>query len=275
MITIKHCKGLQDVYANYDYYIIDVWGVVYDGFDPFPGVIDCLKNLKAHNKQIGFLSNSPRRGRALEQIFDRLGVPKDSYDFIYCSGDAVVEVVESGEHFAPNADFIYIGSEEKNGPLDQELPGNPTDNFAAAQYVLCAGVVEGYQEKMETALKYNLPMVCSNPDLKVMKKDDEILCPGTLAKEYEERGGQVIYIGKPKPYVYEKMFEKHGIKDRNTVLAIGDGLLTDIKGANDFGIDSVFINSGLHRSDLSTKSMEDMFEKGRIYPTYVMDAFKW
>lgn len=275
MITIKHCKGLQEVYANYDYFIIDIWGVVYDGYDAFPGVIDCLRNLKAHNKSVGFLSNSPRLGAVQKEIFTRLGIPKDCYDFIYCSGDAVVEVVESGEHFSPNADFIYIGDEAKNGPLDQELPGNATDNYAAAQYVLCASVVDGYQEKMAMALTYNLPMVCSNPDMKVMKKDEVIVCPGSIAKEYEEKGGQVIYIGKPKKYVYDKMFEKHGTKDRNKVLAIGDGLFTDIKGANDYGIDTVLINSGLHHSDLSTKSIEDMLQQNRIYPTYITDAFKW
>ncbi len=275
MITIKHCKGLQEVYANYDYFIIDIWGVVYDGYEAFPGVIDCLRNLKAHNKAVGFLSNSPRLGAVQKEIFTRLGIPKDCYDFIYCSGDAVVEVVESGEHFAPNADFIYIGDEAKNGPLDQELPGNATDNYAAAQYVLCAGVVDGYQEKMAMALTYNLPMVCSNPDMKVMKKDEVIVCPGSIAKEYEEKGGHVIYIGKPKKYVYDKMFEKHGTKDRNKVLAIGDGLFTDIKGANDYGIDSVLINSGLHHSDLSTKSIEDMLQQNRIYPTYITGAFKW
>ncbi len=275
MITIKHCKGLQEVYANYDYFIIDIWGVVYDGYDAFPGVIDCLKNLKAHRKNVGFLSNSPRRSYLLKEIFERLGVPKEYYDFIYSSGDAVVEVVESGEHFDPNSDFIYIGSDEKNGPLDQELPGNPIDNYAAAQYVLCAGLVDGYQEKMEMALKYNLPMVCSNPDMKVMKKDEVIICPGSIAKEYEEKGGQVIYIGKPKKYVYDKMLEKHGTKDRNKVLAIGDGLFTDIKGANDYGIDSALINSGLHHKDLSDKSMEEMLQKNRIYPTYITDAFKW
>lgn len=272
MISIKHCKGLQDLYASYEYFIIDIWGVVYEGYDAFPGVVDCLKHLKAHGKEVAFLSNSPRRGFMQDQIFERLGVPKDVYKFIYCSGDAVVEIVESGEHFSPNADFIYIGEESRNGPIDQELPGNPTDNYDQAEYVLCAAMIDNYEEMVEKSLHHNLPMVCANPDMKVMKKDEVVVCPGTIAKEYEDKGGKVIYIGKPKKYVYDRMFEKLGLKDRNKVLAIGDGLYTDIKGANDYGVDSLFISSGLHRAE---KSATQVFEQNHIYPTYITDTFKW
>ena len=82
-------------------------------------------------------------------------------------------------------------------------------------------------------------------------------CTGRLAKVFEELGGKVIYYGKPHKEIYSKCFDKN-----EKVLAIGDNLRTDIKGANNLNIDSIFISNGVHRNEFENQNeLQELFKK--------------
>ena len=104
-----------------------------------------------------------------------------------------------------------------------------------------------------------------------------MICAGALALEYEKIGGKVDYFGKPYSKVYEMTLEKFGISKKDKILAIGDGILTDIKGANDFKIDNLLVCSGILSNEIQNAKQENIDNKinqvlnsYNIFPKYLI-----
>ena len=121
-------------------------------------------------------------------------------------------------------------------------------------------------------------MICSNPDFVSKGPDGELsICPGTTARQYAALGGRVDYRGKPYAPVYQRCFALS--PDHKSALAIGDSLYHDIGGANNVGIDSLFISSGLHAGDLSDltdpSAVAALCDREGQTPTYVMPTLRW
>jgi HAD superfamily hydrolase (TIGR01459 family) len=112
--------------------------------------------------------------------------------------------------------------------------------------------VEDYVPKMQQALARNLPMICANPDHVVIRQGQPVVCAGALAARYAEMGGVVSTRGKPDPAIYDVALEVLGL-ERNRVLAVGDALHTDIKGANGANLRSVFVTQGIHAAELGIR----------------------
>ncbi len=87
--------------------------------------------------------------------------------------------------------------------------------------------------------------MCLNPDICTVKGRQIVPETGLLGKYYELIGGEVIYYGKPHKRIYEYALEVSGITDKSKVIAIGDNVDTDIKGAKEFGIDEYLVDTGL------------------------------
>jgi ribonucleotide monophosphatase NagD (HAD superfamily) len=74
-------------------------------------------------------------------------------------------------------------------------------------------------------------------------------CAGAIADRYEELGGRVEYYGKPYPAIYRHAMQLAGDPPPADVLAIGDGLNTDILGAARMGYDCVYVTGGISGGD--------------------------
>jgi ribonucleotide monophosphatase NagD (HAD superfamily) len=96
-------------------------------------------------------------------------------------------------------------------------------------------------------------LVCTNPDLTVYKSGKIEICAGAIANVFEKIGGKVIYFGKPHKEIYNLCLNKN-----EKTLVIGDNLKTDIKGANNLNLDSLFITNGVLRSEHNKD--EDLIE---------------
>ena len=60
------------------------------------------------------------------------------------------------------------------------------------------------------------------------------------------------------------------------VLAIGDNLRTDIKGANNLNIDSVFITEGVHRKEFNNFSeLKKLLGKYSVKVNFFQKELKW
>jgi len=71
----------------------------------------------------------------------------------------------------------------------------------------------------------------------------------------------VISYGKPHLPVYESALAALGAilgHESRRPLAVGDGLLTDIKGANAAGIEALFIADGVHGEEVEPYSGEHL-----------------
>ena len=230
------------------------------GSRPIPGAIDCLRSLIGKGKRIVLLSNAPRRADDVVRRITAVGVPCGLYHDVMSSGEEAWQCLSRRDdpfYAALGRRCLHIGSErdlEIREGLDLEYVDAPEE----AQFILNTGPagwddrIEDYEPLLRKALGRDLPMVCANPDLVVMRGSTLHLCAGALAKWYEEAGGRVRWHGKPFRSVYDSCLRLLGIADRSRILAVGDSLRTDIAGAAGAGIDSLLIAGGIHAEEFGT-----------------------
>ena len=273
-MALKICNSLSEIASKYEYFLIDLWGVVHDGYTAFPGVVECLEELRHHKKKILFITNSPRPRGVLASMLDSMGIHKGLYDFIYSSGDAVIDGLNGADNPLKGKPYYFLGDDPLHASLIEGLPAERTFDLEKAHYVLLSSLTPTSSFVLEEALRMDIPLLCANPDMVVIHKKIPLPCPGSAAKQYEDQGGTVFYYGKPYPPIYEASLKRLGTPSLDQVLAIGDGLGTDIQGANTMEIDSVLIQGGIHHS-LSLEALERKCRDENRHPTYVMSQFIW
>lgn len=276
-------KNISPLIDNYEYFVLDLWGVIHDGTKTYPGVIERLTELKNAGKKVCFLSNAPRRSAKVAALLEKLGVGRDLYDFILTSGEAAHRHIFELKH---SGFYYYIGP-EKDADLLDGLAGRPTDAAAKADFAIITGFDDGNYEisskmpQLVDAHKNNLELICANPDLTVVKQSgEELLCAGILAREYQKMGGKVTYFGKPYDLVYNQVFNLFSIDNKAKILAVGDGIETDILGANHAGIDSALIAGGIFANELKIKHGElpdadlikKICDKYKANPTFIIGS---
>jgi HAD superfamily hydrolase (TIGR01459 family) len=254
-------SGLSEIASGYDVILCDVWGVVHNGLQHYPDAVGALARFRQRGGAVVLITNAPRPASGIERMLRRLDVPRDSYDGIVSSGDVTVSLMlERGErpvhHVGPPRDnSLFREVAERSGRPDPRVP------FEAADYVVCTGLLDDVNERLEDydALlqrmrERNMEFICANPDIVVHSGERLIYCAGAIAERYAALGGSVVQAGKPYPEIYRRAIAAAKAGRRSSskprVLAIGDGLATDLKGALDAGIDMLFVSSGIHRDRL-------------------------
>ncbi len=273
---------------DYDVLLCDVWGVVHNGVAAFAPACEALMRFRAGGGTVILITNAPRPGAKVERILDRLGVPRDAYDAITSSGDVTRSIVERRLservfHLGPPRDLpIFSGLDVAFAPVE------------AADYVVCSGLFDdttetpqSYRELLAAMRARSLFMVCANPDIVVERGDALVYCAGALADAYAELGGEVLYCGKPHAPIYAAALGKAAglrsgeVPPLKRVLAIGDSVRTDLKGAAAFGIDSVFVVSGIHAEEFGGREAPDLsglnaiFAAAGVSPKAVVRRLAW
>lgn len=275
----KHISNIGTLCETYDYFIIDIFGVLHDGIRPFKETLRTLQALKMSGKTLCLLSNSPRRAHNAAGQMETMGIARNLYDHIVTSGESTHDALVGDNHeFGQDCWFIgkYVVEEIVADIPDMRLHSGPEE----ASFVLNAipgtspPEVADFKAKLQIALNKDLPMICANPDLVVHVGDHLYECAGTFAAMYEDIGGRVHYHGKPHAPVYERCYELLGKPDKSSICAIGDSLHTDIAGANNFGIDSILNLAGIHREELTADTLSHLNDQPHK-PTYVVNGFVW
>jgi HAD superfamily hydrolase (TIGR01459 family) len=263
-------------------WLVDIWGVMHDGVRPFAAACEACVRYRQGGGCIVLVSNSPRPAEAVAAQLDRVGVPRACWDAIVSSGDVarslIVDYAGRGVfHVGPERDLpIFAGMNVERVEPDR------------ADVVVCTGlfddereIPEDYAELLARCLARGLPMICANPDLTVERGGRIIYCAGAIARAYVRLGGTVSYAGKPYLPIYERAFEtleslRPGSADRSRLLAIGDGVHTDIAGAAAAGVKSVFVASGVHVAQpLSGEGLESLFPPPGPRPIAAMTWLAW
>lgn len=245
-------RSLADIADRYDAVLCDVWGVVHNGRRAYPAACAALQALRARGKHVVLLTNVPKPRGPIPGQLDHAGVPRDAWDIIVTSGDATRFELAAR---APGPMF-KIGPDDYDRTLWEGL-GLARADLDSARFLTISGLNRDdetpadYAELLKAARARDLEMVCANPDIVVRVGDRLIWCAGAVAQDYANIGGRVIMAGKPYPPIYELAHRElanlaGGVIDKTRILAIGDGPMTDIRGANDQGLDSLFIASGMH-----------------------------
>ncbi len=254
----KIVSALSDISAQYDAVLCDLWGCLHNGLEAFPSAVAALQAYRARGGKVVLLTNAPRPDIFIAEQLDTMGVPRDAWDVIVTSGDAAQDAMLAG---AVGRKVWHLGPEKDDG-FFTAIPeawrgqeGVERVSFEEAEGIVCTGpfdetneVPEDYRAKLLAAKTRGLPLLCANPDIVVDKGETRIYCAGALAALYEEMGGEALYFGKPHPPIYEMARRKLaaiGMGEDTQLLAIGDGINTDVAGAAGEGIDVLFITGGL------------------------------
>ncbi|WP_102222772.1 TIGR01459 family HAD-type hydrolase [Acidimangrovimonas sediminis] len=253
--TTRIVSSLAEMSQPYRSILCDLWGCLHNGKQAWPEAVEALRGFKAGGGKVVLLTNGPRPWTEVQKQLDRLGVPRDCYDAIASSGDAAQEAIAGG---AVGRKVFHLGP-EKDLPLFRTLPEATQVELvplAQAEGIVCTGpfddrteTPEDYRAMFLEARTRGLPFLCANPDIVVDLGETRIYCAGALAKAYEDEGGEVLWIGKPYPQVYDlarrRLGEVGGSLQETDILAIGDGIATDIRGAMQEGFDTLFVTGGL------------------------------
>jgi HAD superfamily hydrolase (TIGR01459 family) len=276
---------LADLAGRYDLLLCDVWGVIHNGRDAFPRPCAALAAWRDTVGPVVMISNAARPAPEVMAQLDGLGVPRATYSAVVTSGDVTRRLLIER---AP-------GPAYKIGP-DRDLPlyegtGVVFSALEAAKFIGCSGPTddevetpEDYRDLLTRAAALGLPMICANPDKVVQRGDRLIYCGGALADLYETLGGAVVMAGKPHAPIYHEALAraaalKGGPIERSRVLAIGDGIPTDIAGANAQDLDVLFVVGGIHTAEtrdangeLDPVAAEALLGEAAAHATYAMDA---
>lgn len=280
--------GLREIAGAYDVYLLDLWGVLHNGVSAFPAAITAMRELRAEGKRIGILSNGPRRASAVADQAAELGIAPDLYDAIHSSGEETRLALNGGDSWAAGLGRRGLAIvPPKDRSLLTGLDLDWTDDPAAADFALLTGTgrpedtVADYEPMLRQLRARDLPLICANPDLVVVRGNAREICAGAIAARYEALGGKVRYFGKPHQEVYERCLAALGSPPRGRILAVGDSLRTDIAGAVRAGIDSLFILGGIHAAELmrgnslDLPAFADLCRREGATPRYLSGEFCW
>jgi HAD superfamily hydrolase (TIGR01459 family) len=280
--TIAMQSSIAHLAPEFDAWLVDIWGVMHNGARAFKAACAATGTFRANGGVVVLISNAPRPFPAVARHLDALGVPAHAYDTGVTSGDVTRGLIELWQGRA----ILHIGPERDRGlfaGFDVRL--TPAE---AADGVVCSGL---YDDTRETPADYaplfdgllarRIPMICANPDIVVERGSQLVYCAGALAAAYAAKGGAVLYAGKPHLPIYTRAFAaidtiagRHIPKNR--ILAIGDGINTDLLGAHDAGIRSLFIASAVHLpGGLEERALSDLFVSRPFQPIAALASLAW
>jgi len=282
-------SGVAEVADDYDAFLVDSYGVLHDGQSLYPGSVDCMRKLRERGRVAGILTNTPRRATTVAREIAKVGISADCYDFIVSAGE--LTHIALATRFATiglrkGDRYLYIGP-ERSREIVAGLPFEEVPSVAMADFLIVTGLapsldeVLDYEPILAAARKRELPAVCANPDRVAIRAGRRGFCAGAVTARYGELGGVVHHFGKPYVGIYEMAMERlHGIL-RARVAGVGDALGTDICGAINAGIDSIFVAGGIHSEELanaaspSTAELAALFAVRGLTPAISVPHFTW
>jgi HAD superfamily hydrolase (TIGR01459 family) len=290
--------SLSDVSARYDAVFCDLWGCLHDGVTPFPAAVAALQAYRKKGGQVVLLTNAPRPNPSVIHQLDSLGVPRDAWDIVVTSGDATQSAMLSG---AVGTRVHHIGA-SKDEPFftdfADDLAGYPKSQppitrvaLKDATGIVCTGLVDDmtetpddYRAALLLGKTLGLPMLCANPDIIVDLGHKRIFCAGALAQAYEGMGGTALYFGKPHPPIYDLARRRLGAIAKASdpqILAIGDGIATDIQGGMGEGIDTLFVTGGIAADQFGADSdnpnkdlLDGWLDEQQLSPTFAIGKLR-
>ncbi|AID34973.1 MULTISPECIES: TIGR01459 family HAD-type hydrolase [Mesorhizobium] len=249
----RNLQTLSEVFPLYDAVFCDVWGVLHNGLESYPDAVDTLRSAREQGIAVVLITNSPRVSWQVVEQMRSLGVSDDAYDRIVTSGDVTRSLIAAGPR------KIYFLGPDLHLPLIDNLE---VERVAAgtAEVIVCTGLFDDetekpgdYVELLASFRERDVQMICANPDIVVERGKRLVPCAGALALEYEAMGGRTLIAGKPHGPIYRAVYaaavELRRDLAHGRILALGDAIVTDVRGALNFGVDLLYVSEGIHAKE--------------------------
>ncbi len=269
-MKLKKLDHLSEIYNQYDAFIIDLWGVMHNGIRLNPSAMSVVKELEEKGKRIVFLSNAPRPTKQVVEFLKKLKMEEKFLKNVLTSGEAAVNSLKENKF---GRKFFHLGP-KRDDSLFFDIKKNKT-TIEECDFILCTGLFDEeedlkyYKDILKNFTKKKL--VCTNPDLIVHRGNTEEYCAGKIAEIFENLGGEVIYFGKPHKEVYLSCLNMN-----QKTLVIGDNLKTDIKGANNMKLESLFITGGIYKSKIKNEEdIKELLKKYNVSTDYFQNELTW
>jgi len=291
MRATTFADNLSEIASRYQGFIIDQWGVLHDGGEPYPGAIDCLTSLRTLDVRIVLLSNSGKRAAHNGERLAEMGYREHLFDDIVTSGEACWQMLSDHDHvdFAGLGKRCYLWARSHDRSHVEGLDLDVVEQAEDADFLYLAGVpdyaeIDPYLPVLEVGARRGLPLICANPDIiAIYPNGGRGMAPGGVARRYEELGGKAIYVGKPHRPVYELCLKKLGGLANEKILGIGDSLEHDIAGGKGVGIDTLLLTHGVHRDSFAggkdeesrQQALDSLAEDYGARPRWVLPRFIW
>jgi HAD superfamily hydrolase (TIGR01459 family) len=291
---IRQIAGLSEISDHYDVILCDIWGVLHNGVASFTQASDALVSFRRRGGAVILISNAPRPSPPIARQVLKLGVSPDAFDAVVTSGDVTIGLMEQqgGDrvlHIGPERDLTLLDAVAEASGARPRLV-----SLQDAQYALCTGLrndetetLDDYDLELKAMAARGLNMICANPDIVIHRGETLIYCAGALARRYEELGGSVVYAGKPYTPIYDRALARaEHIRGapiaKPRVLAIGDGMRTDIIGAAQAVLDVLFVTGGIHRSlhketlgsPADPTELQKLYDENAVWPVAAIPVLR-
>ena len=289
-------KSFSEISDKYTAVICDLWGCLHNGIKSFPLALKALEDFKASNGKVVLVTNAPRPIANVEYQIGNLGIKKTHYDMLLTSGELTSNYIS--EICENTLSVFHIGGKRHHSifkdMIDERKISIEIENIANADLIVCTepfdpsgDQISDYENILKTGLDKQLTFLCANPDLVVDVGEIRELCAGTIASIYEKMGGKVIYFGKPHNNIYKEVYSfLNNVNEpkAESILCIGDGLNTDIRGANNEKLDSLLVVGGLQKkmhlieksndTIIDTIKLNQTIENNKVHVDYAIKFFE-
>ncbi len=268
---------------KFDVFVLDIYGVIWDGKAPIKGMLEAMAALKQAGKTVILLSNSTHRQEKSDEINAKRGFIKGvHYDKVVTSGDLAYDTFSEDTRrlkfyqLAKRTEELFVDSPY----IEVKNPEEADFVYAGVPQIFEDGIwkdfltLEPFEGELKKIYKLGLPLICANPDMKAHEKqyDEAVVRQGSVARYFEELGGDVEYFGKPYPQIFDFALQDIDVPDER-ILMVGDTLETDILGGNSYGLKTALTMTGIAKENMEAEGfslMEEYCREVQIIPDYIL-----
>ncbi len=264
---------LASIADDFDLFLIDQFGVLHNGVEPYPHAVDALKQLKHRNKRIVIVSNSGKRSEINKRRLKALGFSESLYDHFITSGEVAFRQLQ--HRFKKSSGrACFLIARDNDVSAVEGLHLHQVESVDKADLIVISGSeAERYSENdyrdiLRPAAKQKISCICTNPDKKMLTNDGIKFGAGRIATLYEELGGTVDWIGKPFAPIYQHVLDLYTDCDRARTLCIGDSIEHDIAGGHNVGLKTLLVKTGI-LTDVPAEQIQMQFQQHNVSPDYI------
>jgi len=272
-------SGLKPLVNDFDLFLIDQYGVLHNGIEPYPGAIDTLERLKSKNKRVVVISNSGKRAGVNVNRLATLGFDNSLFDNVITSGEVAFQRLVTPLRDSTTKSCYLISRDNDVSAIDG-LDLRLVKDASKAELIIIGGSEperhseDAYRDILHQAAKRSIPCICTNPDKKMLTGTGLRFGAGRIAEIYEELGGTVEWIGKPHSAIYHHILDLHSDCSTDRVLSIGDSIEHDIVGGKNINAKTLLVLTGIN-AGVTADEIQDQFRKFSATPDYISPELAW